>query len=488
VGFLPATEEYRFDATLTLPPGTPLAETDRVAREIEARLSADPAVEAVLATVGGAGSAERASFLVRLKRDSGSTAANLERLRPALAAYPTLVFSQPSADGSAGTDATSRPIQVRLRGNDVAELTALVPQVQAAMGEVNGLTEIESSSRPGKRELRYELNQARANSYGINNQELANTMQTLVNGSTVGSFKENERSFDIVVRLRPEDRQQVERLSEVRLPLNGELVPLGNLVTLREGTSPTSIRRAARQVEVVVGANVSGRNVAEAQSEVEARLAGLSLPAGVNLSFGGTTEEQEQGFTSLLLAMVLSVVFIYMVLASQFRSFSQPFILMLSMPLSFIGAFLALQISGITLDLFGMIGMLMLLGLATKNSILLIDLTNRLRERGMEKHQALKQAGAARLRPIIMTSMTVIFGAIPTVLGVGDGSELRQGLATAVLGGTITSTLLTLVFVPAAYSLFDGLMSRMQRRTPRHETEDRRPETGATPAIDKVTR
>jgi HAE1 family hydrophobic/amphiphilic exporter-1 len=187
------------------------------------------------------------------------------------------------------------------------------------------------------------------------------------------------------------------------------------------------------------------------------------LPDNVTISYGGNTEDQQESFLTILFAMALSVVFVYMVLASQFASFLQPLVIMLAMPLSFIGAFLGLRLTGIELTVFGMIGMVLLLGLVTKNSILLVDFTNRLRRSGFDKNGAIIRAGGIRLRPILMTSIAILMGNLPAAIGFGEGAELRQGLATIVIGGLITSTLLTLLFVPVAYSLLESFTGRVSR-------------------------
>jgi hydrophobic/amphiphilic exporter-1 (mainly G- bacteria), HAE1 family len=312
--------------------------------------------------------------------------------------------------------------------------------------------------------VRYQLNQSRANDYGLTNADLAVTMRTLVAGNTAAVYRSGGESYDIVVRLRAADRASSERLAQLQLPIGGRLVPVSALATITNDTGPSTIRRVDRQYEAVVGARNSGRNINDVTTEAQARVAALTLPAGVNIAVGGSSEDQAEGFTGLLTAMGLSVLFVYMVLASQFRSFSQPVVLMLAMPLSFIGAFLALVITGRELDILAMIGMLMLLGLVVKNSILLVDLTNTLRATGMEKHAAIAQAGAQRLRPILMTSLTIIFGVLPAAVGFGYGAALRQTLATVVIGGMITSTLLTLLLVPTAYSLLDSALSWIGRR------------------------
>jgi HAE1 family hydrophobic/amphiphilic exporter-1 len=228
-------------------------------------------------------------------------------------------------------------------------------------------------------------------------------------------------------------------------------------------SSPASIRRVNRLPEIVIGGNNIGRSLGEVQADMQARIDQLTLPPGVQVSFGGDAAEQDESFTGLLVAMGLSVLFVYMVLASQFNSLFQPLIIMLAMPLSFVGAFFALTLTNLDLNLVSMIGMLMLMGLVVKNSIMLVDFTNQLQLAGMPKNDAIKRAGALRLRPILMTSLTLILASLPAAIGLGAGAELRRGLSTAVIGGMITSTMLTLLVIPVAYSYLQSLLSGVGR-------------------------
>jgi HAE1 family hydrophobic/amphiphilic exporter-1 len=278
-------------------------------------------------------------------------------------------------------------------------------------------------------------------------------------------------------------------LRSLRLPIGSQMVPLAQIADIQLDSSPTTIRRTDRQVEIIIGGNNTGRNINEVQSDMLERMEQVPLPPNASFSFGGNTADQAEGFVTILIAMALSVLFVYMVLASQFGSFLQPLVIMIAMPLSFIGAFMALRITGIELTIFGMIGMVLLLGLVTKNSILLVDFINRLARSGMEKNQAIIRAGGVRLRPIVMTSIAILMGNLPAAIGLGEGAELRRGLATIVIGGLITSTLLTLLFVPVAYSLLEsgtrrasnlGQMFRFRGWRRRQQTESAPAEPAAS--------
>lgn len=462
VSFLPTPENGQFGVAFELPPATPLEETDRWARQAEQILLADPAIESLLATVGstggrrGGGGPERTEFFVKLH--AGERIAETQaRLRPQLANFPGIVFSVPSHKYGTSTAVSARPLQVQVRGTGtIEELAPVVDQLNAAFKGIEGLSDLDTTYRPGKPELQYELRQERANDYNFTNADLAHTLRALVDGDTAAVYREQGEDYDIVVRLRPEDRKTIQELYNLRLPLANQMVPVSTVADLKVESSPTTIRRTNRQVEILIGANNIGRNVNDVQVDMEAQMAGIAFPAGVNVSFAGATEDQAEGFGMLLLAMGLSTLFVYMVLASQFGSYLQPIIIMLAMPLSFIGAVLALRLLNLEMDITGMIGMLMLLGLVVKNSILLVDFTNTLQAAGMPRDAAIKRAGAVRLRPIMMTSITIVFGNLPAAMGLGEGAELRRVLATAVIGGVLTSTLLTLLLVPVAYSLLQS--------------------------------
>ena len=341
-----------------------------------------------------------------------------------------------------------------------------------AIADVPGLVDLDRSSQPGKPELHVDVDRQRASRVGLSTAAVGATVRTLINGTTASRYREKGREADIVVRLRPEDRSRLDDILSLSLPSNtGQIVPLRNVASVSSSTGPTTIRRLNRQPQIVVGANNVGRTQGAVMNDVRARLAKVQLPPGVTITSGGTTEMMSESFNSLLFSMLLSVVFVYMVLASQFGSFTQPFVLMLALPLSIIGAFLALLMVHFAFDMTAMIGIILLMGLVTKNSILLVDFANRLRAQGMSRDEALLTAGPIRLRPIMMTTLSLILGMLPVALGLGAGGSFRAPMAVAVIGGLITSTLLTLVLVPVAYSIMDILLGRLGTRFSATKTE-----------------
>jgi HAE1 family hydrophobic/amphiphilic exporter-1 len=489
MAFFPESDQGTFYVGFELPPGSPLEKTNELALRAEQLIMQDPQVEAVLTTVGGGGGGgggtdERGEIFVKLHEEHEPTQQVIERMRPQLDFLPTLAFGK-EAGGPGGNSSQVTGRDVQLQINTTRPLEELIPFLQELKGQasqVEGLVDIDTTYKPGKPELQIFVDPSKIGDIGITNDDLASSVRTLVNGTKADVFRKNGEDVDIVVRLQPGDRASLEDIANINVPtLNGSR-PIGSLVDVQFDAGPTTIRRYDRANQIIIGANVVGRNTNDVIQEIRVALSGFEAPPGVEFGFGGDAEEQAEGFQTLLIAMGLSILFVYMVLASQFASFLQPFVIMLAMPFSFLGSFLALRIVGMELDIISMIGLIMLMGLVVKNSILLIDFTNRLRRAGFDKHAALEKAGAVRLRPILMTSLSIIAGAMPVAIGLGEGSEIRQGLSVVLIGGMITSTLLTLLVVPTAYSLLVGTVDRFNRFINRRTGQGKVDEQPSAPA------
>ena len=468
--FVPTFDEGEARVNLELRPGVALAQTDKVARQVEELLLEQPEVDHIFAQVGtDEGSVEKATIHVILKR-RGETTALLERIRPRIATIPDLTFNIDQQvgttlglTGGAMDSIRGRPIQINVQGQDFAALDRASQQVMEAVRAIPGAVDVGRSLKQGKPELSVQINRARAADLGISAAQVASSVRTLVNGEEASRFHGLDEDLDIVVRLQESDRKSLDDV--LRLPVTtnrGGQVPLSAVATIQRGFAPAQIERQDHQRQIVVGAGYLGRALGEVTNDVNDALKLLQLPPGVSVSFGGQTAHMQQMLLVLTVAIILAVVFLYMVLASQFGSFVQPFIIMLALPLSFVGAFGALMLTGRSLDMVAMIGLVLLMGLVTKNSILLIDFINRLRRQGSPRHEAIITAGPIRLRPILMTTLAMIFGMVPVALGLGAGSELRVPMGVAVIGGLLTSTVLTLVVVPVVYTLVDDLMRRLR--------------------------
>ena len=470
--FFPAEDPHEYIVGFELAPGTNLAETDRVAQQFEQILIAEKNVTSVISTIGFVGNPERAEFSVKLEGKTPTTDAQ-QAVRPKLTFAPNLSFGTPSFQGSS-TAVTGRTLQVSLQTNkSVESLEPIVEALQANMVATTGIVDVATNYTSGKPELRLLADPARIGDLGLTNADIASSVRALINGERATVLRRDGVDTDIVVRLAPSDRQNPGALGDIVIPTRSGSVTLSSLGKFELASSPVSIRRYDRLTQILVGANLDKLNTADAQTQITEFMNSQNLPNDVVWSFTGVVQQQTEGFTSLFIAMLLSVLFVYMVLASQFGSFTQPLVIMLAMPFSFIGAFLGLLLTNTDLDITGMIGLILLLGLVTKNSILLVDFTNKLRAAGMEKNEALRVAGSVRLRPILMTTFAIVAGALPVAMGIhifgtGQGSEFRRGLATVLIGGLTTSMILTLFVVPAAYSLLDSFATRFGRK-PDHE-------------------
>ncbi|MHB1417337.1 MAG: efflux RND transporter permease subunit, partial [Chloroflexota bacterium] len=453
LSFLPDSDRGEFGVALELAPGSRLEETDRATRAAEGVLQADPAVEHVFTTVGATdGTVEKATFSVQLYQ-RGQTEAVIERLRPELAqALGDTKFSvdQQSTTAVLGSSLAAgalegRPIQFAVLGDDFAALDRVSAALVVRLGEIPGAVDIDRSIKASRPERAIVVDQAKAASLGVTKAQVGTTVRALVNGEQAGTYRAGDQDTDIVVRLAEADRSSPAAI--LRLPIVtplGAQVPLSSLASIVQSSAPSQIERENRQRRVVVGAGYLGRDMGEVLADARAAVAAMDLPAGVSVGVSGQAKYQDEMFSSLGLALGLSVLFVYMILASQFGSFVHPFTIMLALPFSVVGALLALYARGFSFDMLGMIGIILLMGLVTKNSILLVEFTNQLKRRGLSTREAILEAGPIRLRPILMTTLAMIFGMIPVAAGVGAGAELRQPMGVSVIGGLVVSTLLTL--------------------------------------------
>ena len=464
--FLPAVDQGSVDLALTLPPGGSLAQTDEQARAMEARLLAMDAVASVLTTVGGRGTPETASFQVNLKEGYPSESF-VAAARGELTDVPGLSISGGSftSMASGGSSILGKPVQITLQTiGDAGTLNQFSLELEQKLKAVPGLVDVDVSYRPGKPEVLLVVDRRKAADMGINIATVGSTIRTLVEGDDVATFRGEGPEADIRVQLQESDRARLDQILDLQVPTARGFVPLRQIAHLEEGSGPTQINRVDRQPAVIIGADTFGRVQEDVIGDVARIMQNTEMPAGVTWAFSGEQELMKDAFASLGMAMLLAILFVYMVLASQFGSFIQPLVIMLALPLAAIGGLLSLLVFDLPLDMTVMIGLILLMGLVTKNSILLVDLTNKLRrQRGMDIHQALRTAGPIRLRPILMTTLALILGMLPVAIGLGTGSGLRQPMAITVIGGLITSTILTLLLVPTAYSLVEGALARFTR-------------------------
>ena len=469
-GGTPHGERPEFNLQIQTASGSSLEQTDKIVKSIEKILHKQPEIGDVATVVGSTdGSSDVASVNVKLKISTKESRGYQDKLRPLLADVPgaSITFQEATFMGGAAFAAMQQlPVQIYLKGTNLSNLTEASEEVKLALQKINGLVDVNSDNRPPKPEIQIQMDRERASRLGMGTFQVASLMRTFIDGDMTSKYREGDKLIDIRVRASEDVRSNIDRLGRVYMPLmRGGSITLDQVGSLKAVNGPTQIKRANRTRQIVIGANIlRGRALNEITQKVNAALAAIHFPSDVGYEFGGQVEQNREMFASLLLALLLAVIFVYMVLASQFGSFVQPFVIMLALPLSIIGAVLGLLLANKLFDMVAFIGLIMLMGLVTKNSILLVDYTNVLRRRGMKRFEAIIEAGSTRLRPILMTTMAMVLGMIPVAAGFGTSSSFRAAIGYTIIGGLTSSTLLTLVIVPVVYSIFDDLVQKVRRK------------------------
>jgi len=465
--FTPSEDQSRFVIRLQTPIDYSVDEVDHMNRRAEEIVKKFPEVRSVLYTQGGGRTKEtnKANLSVNLvpKSQRRKTQDEIKaEMRRALRKVPGLKASVEDISMIGGGQ-RQVAIMYSIRGLELDKLEAYTREIRDRFGRLPGVVDLDTSLEKGKPEVRVFIDRDKAADLGIDVATVAETANFLLSGEVeITKFKDEARGrrYDVRVRLNPENRSDPEDIGEIYVrSKEGKLVMLSNIVTLKEGGGPSVINRVDRQRAVTLFANLEKKPLGQARSELD-DISARILTAGYSGSYKGQADTMKESFRYLLFAAILGVVMAYMVLAAQFESFVHPFTVLLSMPFSLIGAFGALFVTGKTLNIFSIIGLILLMGLVKKNAILLVDYTNILRERGAARRDALLEAGPVRLRPILMTTFAMIMGMMPIALGIGEGAETRSPMALATIGGLITSLLLTLVVIPVAYDLFDEMKEK----------------------------
>ena len=464
--FVPKSDQSLISLRLNTPVGSSLEYTDGKVAQVEAALKQFPEIVLAMTTVGTDEGRNYARINLKLV-DRSQRALKQEELEKAIRKV-----LRPIA-GIELTVGFNRPIFVNILGPDPEVLSGLINDFKARVAKVPGITDLETSEKTPNPALSVRLNNDAAAELGITVQQVGTTLRPLLNGDTVSYWLAPDgQNYEVNVRLPKDRRQLATDLSSLYLTTNKRgpdgaprMVPLRQVAEIVETTSPQTIRREELQRRVTLFANAQGRPAGDVGSDVNAIVKDFTLPPGYRFSVRGQQEQMQDSFKAAMAALGLAVIFIYLILASQFASYLQPVAIMVSLPLSLIGVFLALLLTGTTLNIFSMIGFIMLMGLVTKNAILLVDFANRARRGGASLRDSVLQAGQVRLRPILMTTAAMIGGMLPLALGAGEGGETQAPMGRAIIGGVITSTLLTLVVVPVLYSYLDGWsMRRLARR------------------------
>ncbi|MES5045809.1 efflux RND transporter permease subunit [Rhizobium nepotum] len=478
--FVPNTDEGRFQIDVSAPVGSSLDYTTAKVRQVEKALKEFPEVETLYSTVntGATVGKHRAAVLVGLVPLSARTrtpATLADPIRKRLSAIPGIEI----AILQSGLGGDESPVQLSILGDDRTILEKTAADLVEEMKKIPGLVDVTSSARDLTSVLSIRLKREAASDLGIARSDLAAALQPLVGGEDVSKWTDaGGNSYDIVVRLPGERRSDTTALGELMIATghtapNGapHMVRLDQVADIDTVKAPAEIRRIDNHREVLVSANIAGRSLGEVTEELKNLTDARDLPDGYRIRFGGDAETMQETVGHMVTALVMAVIFIYIALASQFGSFLQPLAIMASLPLSLVGVLVGLMVAGSTINMFSLIGFIMLMGLVTKNGILLVDFANRERKRGLPLNEALANAGIIRFRPIIMTTLAMIFGMIPLGMAVGGGGAQRAPMAHAVIGGLISSTLLTLIVVPTILSYIDSITRRLARFLPKAPDE-----------------
>lgn len=476
--FMPPQESWFHQVTAEMPVGTTVAKTDSAVSRLERYITSTwgENIEGISVQVGGSSNIFAAVF--------GNTGTNTGTLNLILKDKTKRRHSIAEIDAGIRREAAAIPglkvrteerslstflgggaaIEVDITGHDLAVADSLTRMVLSAIDTIPGLVDLRSSREPGKPEIQLAVDRQKAALYGLTPYQIGSALRTLVEGNAASQFRLAGKEYDILLRLRPDQRNSIANILGLTVNSPMGTVPLGNLVTIRSGTSPLEIehKNTARIVRIT-GKN-AGRSAGQLAQDVGRAIRSIPVPPGFDLRLSGSYADMVQTFKDLALVVVVALMLVYMVMASQFESFRDPFIIMFTVPFALVGVFWSLFLTKTALSVTSGLGVLVLVGIVVNNGIVYIDYVGQLRRRGMGLIEAVKEAGRVRLRPILMTSFTTIFGLLPLALQLGEGSELWAPLGRAIIGGMVVSTFLPLVFIPVLYVIFETRSERRRTR------------------------
>lgn len=466
--FIPASDRAELYVNFKAMPGSSLQRTSYLASQLENKIAShgDIVRHQLLTIGGGITPINEGLIYVKLtdksERDE-SVFQIMDDFREELSSVPGLSMSIATEPGHGGGGSL---VEYSVRGPDYVRLKELAVSLEQIMKETPGAVDVDNSEKQARPELQVEVDRDLAKDLGLTIADIGIAVRSMVDGSPVSRFKEGDEEYDIRVQLASQYRTDIENLNNIYITsekqIRGEdmYVPLRQVARIFEKKAPTEIRRYDRQREIRVGSNAAtGFTMGDVLGPVNSRMGNLDIRPGYSITPVGEAEIQQESFAEIYIALMLAIIFVYLLLASQFESFLDPFAMGMSLLMAPMGAILGLFIFGSSISLMSLIGIVFLMGLVTKNAILLIDFIKQARRRGMGRTEAILQAGPIRLRPIMMTTLSMIFAMMPLAFGVGPGAEFRAPMAQAVIGGLTSSTLLTLIIVPIVYTLLDDMVA-----------------------------
>jgi len=474
--FFPDQDESQFSVSIRLPVGTRIEETEKFVKKVENIIQKNiPEVRTIISDLGApSGSRSGSAF----GGNSGSHAASVsvilispeERKRSVFEIIKDIrpkLTSLPGAQVIINTGGflkflfnfgSSAPIDVTIYGHDFETANKLSQTIYEIVKSTPGATDVLISRELNLPEIRVKINREKAGALGVNVAQISNTISTAISGTIASAFTDPKTGniYNVLVRMSEDYRNKIDDIKKLTVQSNvtGEFIQVGNLADIEITKAPIQIDRRYQKRIVSITANTQGRDLGSVANEIKSKLANIEIPSGFEVKISGNVEQQQKAFGGLLLAFILAIILVYMVMASQFQSLIDPFIIMFTVPLGIVGVLWALFLTGTTLSVTSSEGVIVMVGIVVSNGILLVDHTNRLRKRGMQLYEAVVLAGRTRLRPILMTTLATVLGLIPLALGIG-GESSQSPLAIAVIGGLSVSTVLTLLFVPTIYTIFE---------------------------------
>ncbi len=481
--FVPEEDTGDLNIQVELPVGTRVEETDKVAREAEEILKKYvPEAKTIFARVGqSSGSRMGSAFGQKLGSNIIVVGAKLakvderkrsikeisESIRPKISSLVGVkkINIQAGSPFSRILFGGGKPISIEILGHDLEATDKLAYELKSEVSKINGVVDATISRELGKPELQIEVDRLKASSLGVSMNTLTDTLRTYFYGKTASKYRESGEEYDIFVRLKESDRQSIKDIDYIPIILpSGKIIKLNNIARVVQRSGPISIERQNQERIVKIEANTFRRSLGEVAKDIKNIIAKTKIPSDITINLGSDIEEQTKSFRDLLLLLVLGGILVYMVMASQFESLLDPFIVMFSVPFAFTGVAFGLFLGNVTLSVVSFLGLVMLIGIVVNNAIVLVDYINILTQRDIPLSQAITTGGANRLRPVLMTTITTLFGMLPLALSRGEGSELWRPLGVSMIGGLSISTFITLVLVPVLYAIFKGRASRNSLR------------------------
>jgi HAE1 family hydrophobic/amphiphilic exporter-1 len=461
--FFPRMDRGIFVVHFEPPEGTSVEKTDDIAKQMEGILNGFPEVDKLLTNVK-MGEGNITVVMVPKEKRTRSLPDSIQAVRAKLEQVPgyrTMAFQEPKMGGPHG----GKAIQVEVSGDDFTVIRKICKSVAAAIKDVPGLKDLDDGVKEGRPEIKVEFDREKIRDLGVDLFTIANMTRSFIYGSLAGKYKESNEEYDIRVEGADADKNEIAKLRTLELPLEKEKsVPLNQIAKVFEGKGLSKVDRKNLKRILSVQADIEGRVLQSVMDDVRQRLKGLALPAGYEISFGGEDEEMKESFGNLGIALLASILLVYMIMASQYESFLDPFIIMFTIPLSFIGVVAVLRLTGFAFSITAMIGIIMLGGIVVNNGIILVEYINQRRATLKEDSiTACVKSGELRYRAIWMTVSTTVLGMLPLGLGVGAGSDFYQPLALTVMGGLTVSTILTLTYIPVLYVIVDDIATAIKK-------------------------